>query len=66
VSVSDNVGVTNIQYYINGTQKCSTTSTQCSWTPTDVGSYIINVRAFDKAGNMNQASVNVTVINSKK
>lgn len=69
-TASDNVGVTQIQLFIDGTQVASNTSSNSlsfNWgTPTVAnGSHTIVAKAFDAAGNVGTSStVTVTVSNS--
>jgi len=68
-SASDNVGVSKIEFYVNGTLKATDTATpySYSWNTTSVtnGSNSLTVKAYDAAGNMKQsAAVAVTVNNS--
>jgi len=63
-SANDNVGVTRVEFLVNGAVKCTDTSMpyNCSWrSPAAPGkSYQIQARAFDAAGNTATASVQVT------
>lgn len=68
VSASDNVGVSKVELYINGTLFASDSSSPFSftWDTTKLtdGSYSLKVLAYDSAGNAGQsASVTVTVLN---
>lgn len=65
---ADNVGVTKVEFYLNGTMKASTTAAphMFSWdtTATPPGSYTLTAKAYDAAGNIGQSqSVTVTVAN---
>ena len=67
-SASDNVGVTKVEYYVNGILQASDTSSPYvySWNTTSVasGTYTLMTKAYDAAGNVGQSSVvTVTVIN---
>ena len=68
-NASDNVGVTNVEFYVDGGLVGSDASSPYSvnWNTTTVanGSHSIFSRAFDAAGNMGQSpSINVTVNNA--
>jgi chitinase len=58
-NANDNVGVTSVQFYINGSLLCTdpSPSYSCLWTvPTGVGSsYLVNVKAYDFSSNMGQS-----------
>ncbi len=65
---TDNVGVTKVEYYVNGVLKGSdTTATyQYSWDTASVapGVYTLYAKAYDAAGNVGQSStLTVTVVN---
>ena len=67
-SASDNVGVTRVEYYLNGVLVGSDTTAPYlySWNTTAVtpGVYNLFVKAYDAAGNVGQSStVTVTVVN---
>jgi hypothetical protein len=67
VNATDNVGVTKIEYYVNG-QLISTdlaTPYVYSWDTTSLvpGAYTIITKAYDAAGNISQSSSSVTVVN---
>ena len=58
-TVTDNVGITKLEYYVNNTLKCSSTYVKsCVWSlPSTRGkSYTILVKAYDKAGNLGSAT----------
>jgi len=63
-TASDNVGVTRVEFLVDGTLQCTDTVApySCSWkvpnTPNQ--SYQLSARAFDQAGNAGLASVQVT------
>jgi chitodextrinase len=63
-TTSDNIGVTKIEYYIDGTLKGS--GTTFSWDSTAVlnGAHSITVKAYDAAGNIGSDTVSVTVGNA--
>jgi acid phosphatase len=68
-TASDNVGVTSIQIYIDGSQAASGTTSPLnySWNTTTLsnGSHTIFSKAFDAAGNLGtSATITVTVNNS--
>jgi glucose/arabinose dehydrogenase len=63
-TASDNVGVTRVEFLVNGTLKCTDTTApySCSWkvpnTPNQT--FQLHASAFDLAGNSASASVQVT------
>ena len=63
-TASDNVGVTRVEFYVNGSLQCTDTSAgyTCSWrVPNQPNrTYQIEARAFDQAGNSGSALVQVT------
>ncbi len=66
-SASDNVGVTKVEFYVNGALQTTDTSTPYiySWNTTSLtaGSYTLMAKAYDAAGNVGQsANVAVTVV----
>lgn len=67
-SATDNVGVTRIQFYIDGQLVSSAASSpfSFSWNTTSAAnaSHKLTVQAYDAAGNMGSASVSVTVSNT--
>ncbi len=62
-AASDNVGIKAVEFWVNGTRKCSDTSApySCNWAvPTAKGvTYTLEARAYDGAGN--KASQSITV-----
>lgn len=58
-NANDNVGVTSVQFYVNGSLLCTDASPSysCLWNvPTGVGSsYLVNVKAYDYSLNMGQS-----------
>ncbi|MBV5339649.1 MAG: DNRLRE domain-containing protein [Deltaproteobacteria bacterium] len=69
-TASDNVAVTKVEFYVNGTLQTSDSASpySFSWNTTAVAndSYAITAKAYDAAGNVGQsASANVTVNNDK-
>jgi len=67
-TASDNVAVTKVEFYVNGTQQTSDTASpySFSWNTTAVanGSYAITAKAYDAEGNVGQsAAAQVTVNN---
>ncbi len=61
-TVSDNVGIAKIEFYVNGSLKCSSSSLNyCVWlVPSARNSlYTIMVKAYDKAGNSGSNSITV-------
>jgi len=66
---SDNLGVTNVEFYVNGSLSSSVSASpySFSWNTTTVsnGGYTLFAKAYDTEGNVGQsASVSVTVNNS--
>jgi len=66
-TANDNVGVTDIQFLVDGQQVASTTTSpfSFSWDTTKAanGSHTLRVQAYDAAGNVGSGSVSVTVSN---
>jgi len=67
VDAADNVGVTRVEYYINGELKMTVTGAPYvySWDSLSVapGPCTLMARAYDAAGNVSQSSRTVTVVN---
>ena len=63
-TASDNVGVTLVEFLINGALQCTDTTApySCNWSVPNTRnvSYQLQARAFDQAGNLGTASVQVT------
>jgi hypothetical protein len=67
-TASDNVGVSRVEFYVNGALHATDTSTPYlySWNTTSLtgGSYTLQAKAYDAAGNVGQSSlVTVQVMN---
>lgn len=67
-NASDNVGVTSVEFYVNGVLQGTDTSTPYtfSWNTSALaaGSYALTTKAYDAAGNIGQsATVTVNVVN---
>lgn len=67
-SASDNVGVTKVEFYVNGALMATDTTTPYvySWNTAGLaaGTYTLMAKAYDAAGNVGQSSnVSVTVVN---
>lgn len=67
-TASDNVGVTKVEFYVNGVLVATDTATPYvySWNTSSLvsGTYILMTKAYDAAGNVGQSSnVTVTVVN---
>jgi len=64
-TASDNVGVTRVEFLVNGVLRCSDTTApySCNWTVPNVRNrtYQLQARAFDQAGNIGTASIQVRV-----
>jgi len=66
-SATDNVGVTKVEYYLNGTLKATDTATpyvySLNTTSLASGTYTLMAKAYDAAGNVGQSSnVSVNVV----
>jgi chitinase len=67
-NASDNVGVTKVEYYVNGALQGTDTASPylLSWNTSALttGTYTLSAMAYDAAGNVGQsANVSVTVVN---
>lgn len=67
-SATDNVGVTKVEYYLNGVLKTTDTATpyvySLNTTSLATGTYTLMAKAYDAAGNVGQSSdVSVSVVN---
>ncbi|NTV50801.1 MAG: hypothetical protein HGA20_14320, partial [Geobacteraceae bacterium] len=67
VSAADNVGVTKVEFYVNGVLKASDSGAPYvySWDTTSLpaGVYTLTAKAYDAAGNVSQSSRSVSVVN---
>ncbi len=68
VNASDNVGVSKVEFYVNGVLKATDTATPYvySWDTTTLapGAYTLMAKAYDAAGNIGQSATStVTVVN---
>ena len=67
-SATDNVGVTNVQFFVDGVLQSSSTAASYSFSWNTAAftnaSHTVTVEAFDPAGNLGKASVTVTVSNA--
>jgi len=63
-TASDNVGVTRVDFTVNGALQCSDTTApySCNWKVPGAANknYQLQARAFDQAGNSASATVQVT------
>jgi len=63
-TASDNVGVARVEFLVNGALQCSDTTSpySCNWSVPNVKNqtHQLQARAFDQAGNLATASVQVT------
>ena len=60
---SDNVAVTKVAFYVNGTLLCQGTANTCAWNvPNAKATYQITVKAYDAAGNIGTSS---TTLNAR-
>ncbi|HEY0765569.1 MAG TPA: PQQ-dependent sugar dehydrogenase [Pyrinomonadaceae bacterium] len=64
VTANDNVGVTRVEFLVNNTLQCTDTTApySCNWSVPNVRNvtYQLQARAFDQAGNMGTAMIQVT------
>ena len=64
---SDNVGVSKMEFYLNGALQSSATTAPYgfNWNTTAFanGTYTLSVKAYDEAGNVGESSVTVAVLN---
>jgi hypothetical protein len=62
-TASDNVGVSELKFIIDGKTACTLRATPyvCAWTPAKTGAANIEVRAADAAGNVASASAHVGI-----
>jgi len=69
-NASDNVGVTKVEFYVNGALQATDSSApySFSWNTAGFanGSYTLTMKAYDAAGNVGQASSTVNVQNVQK
>jgi pseudomonalisin len=68
-SASDNVGVTKVEFYLDGALKSTSTTSPYSWsfntTTVANGSHTLQSKAYDAAGNIgSSATISVTVSNA--
>ncbi|NTV50312.1 MAG: hypothetical protein HGB32_11630 [Geobacteraceae bacterium] len=67
VSASDNVGVSSVEFYVNGVLKATDIASPYaySWDTSllSPGAYTLMVKAYDAAGNVSQSTKSVTVVN---
>ena len=63
-TASDNVGVTRVEFLVNGALQCTDTTAaySCNWNVPNARNvtYQLQARAFDQAGNVRAASIQVT------
>ncbi|ACH38815.1 repeat-containing protein [Citrifermentans bemidjiense Bem] len=66
-NASDNVGVTKVEFYLDGALQATSTAAPYgfSWNTANAanGSYTVSAKAYDAAGNVGQASATVSVFN---
>ena len=63
-TASDDVGVSRVEFFVNGSLRCTDTAApfSCGWkVPNSAKTNVIDVRAWDAAGNSGQARVTVTI-----
>lgn len=67
-SASDNVGVSKVEFYVNGVLQATDTASPYtfSWNTTAVtnGTYILTAKAYDAAGNAGQSAGVTTTVNN--
>jgi hypothetical protein len=60
-SASDNVGVSSVKFYVNGTLKCTDTTAPytCAWTVPNAPkkTYSLQSKAYDAAGNIGASAL---------
>ena len=63
-TASDNVGVTRVEFFVNGALQCTDTTApySCIWHVPDAmnKTYQLQARGFDQAGNIGTSTVQVT------
>jgi len=62
-TASDNIGVTRVEFLVNGVLRCSDTTApySCNWSvPNTRTTHQLQARALDQAGNVGTASIQVT------
>ena len=64
-TAGDNVGVTKIEFYVDGQLKSTATASpfSFSWVTSSNGTHSLQVKAYDAAGNVGSASISVNVSN---
>ena len=63
-TASDNVRVSRVEFFVNNSLRCTATAApfSCAWkVPNNTKANVIDVRAWDEAGNSGKATVTVTV-----
>jgi subtilisin family serine protease len=64
-TASDDVGVSRVEFFVNGSLRCTDTAApfSCGWKAPNSGgkTHVIAVKAWDAAGNSGQAAVSVTI-----
>ena len=63
-TASDDVGVSRVEFFVNGSLRCTDTAApfSCGWkVPNNGKTGVIDVRAWDAAGKSGQASVTVAI-----
>jgi hypothetical protein len=67
-TAGDNVGVTKVEFYVDGVLRSVSTSAPYRWefdtTSASNGSHTLTVKAYDLAGNVGQASLTITTQNA--
>lgn len=62
-TATDNVGVTKVEFYVNGALKCTDTTAAytCAWlVPNTLATFQIDAKGYDARGNTSTKTVNVT------
>ncbi len=64
---SDNIGVTSVEFYVNGSLLCTdiTAPYSCNWSvPNTLSSYTLMAKAYDTSSNMSQTSISVNSVDT--
>lgn len=64
---SDNVGVTSVEFYVDGSLLCTDTSApySCVWSvPNTLSSHTLTAKSYDTSSNMSQTSVSVNTVDT--
>ncbi len=64
---SDNIGVTKVEFYVNGSLLCTDTAApySCNWSvPNTLASYTLMAKSYDTSSNMSQATISVNSVDT--